>query len=103
MKLYDILDMIDPMETDVRFFEETGIPENQIHYTTMNVNALYKDWWDEALNCPENGTFIHGVMFCAYDGKTYLLDNSDYGEFPFEELMEAINKRYYDEDHNIKY
>ena len=103
MKLYDILDMIDPKTTDVRFWESTDLCVPPIHVTTMNVDSLYKDWYDEALNCPENGTFIYGVTFCSYDGKAYLLDNSAYGEFPFEELMDAIHERYYDEDHNIKY
>lgn len=95
MTLTNILNRIDPNFTDVRFYEFLDFPENLIHHTTMNISSLYNDWWDEALNCPENDAFIYAVEFATEDGKVYFLDNTNYQDFTFEQLMVAIQKEFY--------
>ena len=96
MKLEMILNRINPSECDVRFYEKEDYSSNSFsHCTTMNVYELYTDWMDDANNCPENGTFIYAVQFTTYSGLVFNLDNSGYGEFTFDSLMEAIEKKFY--------
>lgn len=96
MKLEMILNRISPSECDVRFYEKKDYSSNSFsHCTTMSVYELYTDWMDEANNCPENGTFIYAVQFTTYSGLVFNLDNSGYGEFTFDSLMEAIEKKFY--------
>ena len=99
MKLSDCLNAVSHTSSanrcDVRFWENADLCSPPIHVTTMNIAELYKDWWDEAMNCPENGEFIYGIEFCTDEGKTFLVDNTGYQEFTFEELMEAIRKQFF--------
>lgn len=95
MTLFNCLSKIDPRTTDVRFWECRGDEEPPIHVTTMNIDALYKDWWKDCDNCPENGEFIFGIEFSTEDGRHYMLDNTKYMEFPFEKLMKEIEKTFY--------
>ena len=98
MKLSTCLSKIDPKTTDVRFYEVADLCEPTIHTTTMNIDELYKDWYEKCNNCPENGDFIYGIEFSTYDGKHYMVDNTDYMEFTFEELMMAIGNTFYKEN-----
>ena len=99
MKLSDCLNAITKTSSanqcDVRFWETRFKETPPIHVTTMNIAELYKDWWDKALNCPENGTYIYGIEFSTYDGKTFFVDNTNYCFFTFEELMDAIKKQFF--------
>lgn len=96
MKLEMILNRINPSECDVRFYEVTDCySDNPIHYTTMSIQELYEDWYKKCDNCPENGTYIYAVQFTTYEGLVFNLDNSGYGEFTFDSLMEAIEKKFY--------
>lgn len=98
MTLSNCLSKIDPKTTDIRFYEALEFCEPTIHTTTMNVDELYKDWYGKCNICPENGDFIYAIEFSTYDGKYYMVDNTDCMGFTFEELMREIEKTFYKEN-----
>lgn len=99
MKLIDCLNAVSQTSSankcDVRFWENRSLEEPPIHVTTMNIAELYKDWWGECNNCPENDTFIYAIEFSTHNGRTFFVDNAGYQDFTFEELMEAIKKQFF--------
>ena len=83
----------DTTKWDVRFYEDCSLCEPTIHTTTDNIDALYRDWYDECNNCPENDAYVYGVTFGCDDGRVLLVNNS--GTLTFEMLMRKIESAFY--------
>lgn len=100
MKLSKALAQIkDPTIWDVRFYEkqDTG-SDTDIHTTTANLDTLYFDWMGDCVNCPENGTYIYGLLFAnIVTGHVFMVDNTpeEPETLTFEQLMENIGNHFY--------
>lgn len=56
---------------------------------TLPITTLIGDWYNDCVLCPENGEFIHTVVFYI-DGKSYPLIQRE--DITFEELMMELDK-----------
>lgn len=97
MKLEECLKRIKcPFDCDVRWHEDDG--EGGVATTIINVDKLYRDWYDECRHCPENEAIVYEVIFCDYEGRTFMVEENMLNGVNFETVMRAIEKRWYDGD-----
>ena len=87
MKLEECLKRIKcPFDCDVRWHEDDG--EGGVATTIINVDKLYRDWYDECRHCPENEAIVYEVIFCDYEGYSFF--NFDQRELQRVNLIELL-------------
>lgn len=91
MKLADCLSKIsDPKEWDIRFYEDQPLTRPFIHTVTDNLANLHREWVNAGPGLSGSMKNVYGIMFANYDGRVYLVDDSEF--ITFEDLMKKVGE-----------